>query len=305
MARRLPPFPALLAFEAAARHLSFTVAADELCLTQSAVSHRIRKLEEFLGSALFERTPSGVHLTPAGRRYQAGLGRLLDRIEEASEAVTGERPSGRLTVVSTPGCAARWLVPRLDRFTGRHPEIEPAIVSSIDHPISSAHFTRSDADVILQWGAERLPGILTEPFMASGRVAVASPTFLAEHGSIDGPEDLLGVPLLHDMIGDGWGEWFALAGLGGRFVERGPRFAHCNLVMAAALAGQGVALGWTALAEDEIAAGRLVAVSPLRLPERLIYSVATLESRSRIPKIAAFRAWVRDEAGFGAVRAAG
>lgn len=305
MARRLPPFPALLAFEAAARHLSFTLAADELCLTQSAVSHRIRKLEAFLGAALFERTPTGVHLTTAGRRYQAGLGRLLDRIEEATASVSGDKPSGRLTILSTPGCAARWLMPRLDRFTGRHPEIEPAIVSSIDHPIGASHFTTGDVDVILQWGADPIPGVLTEPFLSSGRVAVASPDLLAAHPPVTEAADLLRLPLIHDLIGDGWPDWFALAGVtggvtGGEAVSAaigGPRVAHCNLAMAAALSGQGVALAWTALAEAEIEAGRLAVVHPLRLPERLIYSVACLESRARLPKIAAFRAWVRDEVG--------
>lgn len=293
MPRRLPPFPALFAFEAAARHLSFRRAAEELCLTQSAISHRVRQLETFLGATLFERTPRGVRLSAAGRRYQAGLGQLLDRIEEATARVSGEAATGRLTIQSTPGCAAHWLVPRLHRFHRQHPGIETAIISAIDHPIDFSH---GDADVILQFGADRIPGVLSEPFLSSTRAPVASPALLAQGPPVRGPRDLLQYPLLHDMVGDGWAEWFARAGLPDAPCQPGPRFAHCDLVMSAALAGQGIALCWTAFCEDAVAAGRLVRLSPIGNPERIIYSVATLESRSRLPKIAAFRAWIGQEA---------
>lgn len=296
MPRRLPPFPALFAFEAAARHLSFRRAAEELGVTQSAISHRIRALEDFIGAPLFERSASGVRLSAAGRRYQAGLGGLLDRIEEATETVCGDARTGRLTIQSTPGCAAHWLVPRLHRFHRRNPGIETAVISSIDHPID---FDHGDADVILQFGADRIPGVLSEPFLASGRAPLAAPALLEKGPPIRGPADLLAYPLLHDMVGDGWAEWFAHAGLPDACCERGPRFAHCDLVLAAALAGQGVALCWTALADEEVAAGRLVRISPIGSPERIIYSVATLESRARLPKIAAFRAWMRQEAQLG------
>lgn len=296
MPRRLPPFPALFAFEAAARHLSFRMAAEELCLTQSAISHRIRNLEDFVGATLFERRARGVRLSAAGRRYQAGLGALLDRIEAATETVCGEAQSGRLTIQSTPGCAAHWLVPRLDRFHQRNPGLETAIISSIDHPIDFGH---GDADVILQFGAERIPGVLSEPFLASARAPLAAPTLLDRGPPVAEPADLLAYPLLHDMVGDGWAEWFAHAGMPGAACDRGPRFAHCDLVLAAALAGQGIALCWTALAHEEMAAGRLLRLGPVESPERIIYSVATLESRARLPKIAAFRAWMREEAQLG------
>lgn len=293
MPRRLPPFPALFAFEAAARHLSFRLAAEELCITQSAISHRIRSLEDFLGAPLFRRTARGVRLTAAGRRYQIGLGGLLDQVEQATEAVRGEAAEGLLTIQATPGCAARWLVPRLHRFHAHHPEVETAIISAIDHPIDFGH---GDADVILQFGCDRLPGVLSEPFLASTRGAFAAPALLERGPPVRTPADLLAYPLLHDMVGDGWADWFAGAGLPGADCARGPRFAHCNLTMAAALAGQGVALCWTALAAADVAAGRLARVSPVETPEQVIYSVATLETRARLPKIAAFRAWMREEA---------
>ncbi len=296
MPRRLPPFPALFAFEAAARHLSFRLAAEELCITQSAISHRIRSLEDFLGAALFRRSAQGVRLTAAGRRYQIGLGGLLDQVEQATEAVRGEAAHGLLTIQSTPGCAARWLVPRLHRFHARHPEIDTAIISAIDHPIDFGH---GDADVILQFGHDRIPGVLAEPFLASTRAAYAAPALLDGGPPIETPADLLAYPLLHDMVGDGWAGWFASVGMPGTPCARGPRFAHCNLTMAAALAGQGIALCWTALAAGEVAAGRLVRVNPVETPEQVIYSVATLETRARLPKIAAFRAWMHEEAELG------
>jgi LysR family glycine cleavage system transcriptional activator len=293
MHRRLPPFRAIHAFEAAARHLSFTAAADELCVTPSAVSHQVRALEEHLGVALFERHPTGVALTAAGALYREDLTVLLDGLDACTLRVRDTDPDGPLAIRTTPGFATRWLIPRLARFKAAHPGIDVSVSTGLP----PTDFSRGDLDVFVHWGDEPVPGVEVEPFLTAAKIAVASPGLVARDGAVRQPADVLRHTLIRDEIGDAWPEWFARAHIPGPVPPGGPRFAHCDLVLNAAEGGLGIALVYDALAAASLAAGTLVPLFEIRTDPVLIYSLAWHRSRSDNPRIRAFRRWIRAEAG--------
>lgn len=285
MARRLPPFAAIKAFETAARHLSFKAAADELCVTPSAVSHQIRTLEEFLDTALFERAGNRLTLTHTGRAYQGRLTGLLDGLDDSTRAASA-RHADVLRVLSTPSFAARWLVPRLDRIPGAE-----NLRLRVSEGAPSTDFARNNADVVIQWGHDPVPGVVVEPLMASRRYPVATPDLVRQE-AIARPQDLLEQRLLRDAEGNGWAGWFRAAGVDARALPPGPRFAHCELVATAAERGQGVALVYDAVMRDTIAAGRLVRLFETVSLPRTIYSVAFLEASAGEARVRAFRDWL-------------
>jgi LysR family glycine cleavage system transcriptional activator len=288
MRRRLPPFAAIRAFEAAARHRSFTEAAAELHVTQSAISHQVRSLEEFLATPLFLREPHGIELTRAGREYLRDLTDLLDRLDASTQRLRTPHGSEPLRIRATPAFAARWLVPRMDRFFEQHPGVEWQLSTAI----SPSDFAKGDVDVIIHWGTDPVPGARIDPLLESARAPVASPALLRTLPRLRAPADLLQVTLLHDEIQDGWGDWFAARGITTARVSQGPRFAHCELTLTAAETGQGVALAYTALIERELEARRLARLFERETPPLVIYSLAYLESRSSCPRISAFRSWI-------------
>lgn len=289
MKRQLPPFAAMRAFEAAARHMSFRKAAEELCLSPSAISHQVRALEAFLATQLFIRDGSKLELTLTGHGYLGKLTGLLDGLDESTrEASTRERRE--LRVLATPGFAARWLVPRLDRLP-----FARDIRLRVSQGAPDTDFARNDADVVIHWADSPVPGVVVEPLMQSGRFPVASPEFCARR-ELNAPGDLLGQVLFHDEVMDGWPAWFAAAGV--RMPERsfGPRFAHCELSSTAAERGQGVALGYETIIRGALEAGTLVRLFETVTAPITIYSVAYPETRAGDPLIGRFRDWLFDEA---------
>lgn len=293
MRRNLPPFSAVRAFEAAGRHLSFKDAAQELHLTQSAISHQVKRLEEFLGLALFRRGAGGVELTDAGAEYLGDMSALLNSLEASTERARGRDLDRPLHIRSTPAFASRWLVPRIDRFNDAYPDVELWLATSIE-PVN---FATDEVDVLIQYGQEPTPGLRVDPFLYSCRLPVCRPDLVANGSPIRVPDDLWQYTLLRDMVGDGWEEWFELAGARSRRDIGGPRFEHCDLTLRAAEQGQGVALAYEALIADELASGALVPLFELRTPPKVIYSVACPESWCNRPAIAAFRNWLFDETG--------
>lgn len=293
MRRRLPPLSAIMGFEAAARHSSFRRAAEELNLTQSAVSHQVKALEAFLGIALFERQANRIALTAEGRAYLGDVLDSLERLEAGSRRAQGEATGiERLAVRGTPAFVSRWLIPRLDRFRRQEPGIELELSTGLP----PTDFSGRDVDVIVHWGQEPVPGVRIDPFLSSSRFPVASPALLRRVEPLRQPQDLSRVTLLHDMVGDGWQGWLEQQGAATVDHAKGPRFAHCDLVLAAAERGQGVALAFGALIDRELATGTLVQVFDEATAPILIYSLACLEGRAAVPKIAAFRAWIMAEA---------
>ena len=293
MRRNLPPFPAVRAFEASARHGGFKQAAEELCITQSAISHQIKALEEYLGVQLFHRETRGVVLTKEGSHYLAELTDVLDRMAAATARIRNSDTSGPLSVRASPGFAARWLVPRLAAFHDAYPAIELHISGSI----RPADFATEDVDIDIRWGYERSLGLRVDPLLAASRFPVASPALLKNGPALHRPDDLRHHTLLHDENGNDWVRWLELAGASFETAIEGPRFEHCDLLLNAAAAGQGIALAFDVLVAGDLASDRLVRPFDLNLPPAIIYSVVTPESWSSRPRIAAFRNWLLKEAG--------
>ena len=288
MRRKLPPFAAVRAFEATARHMSVKAAADELCLTPSAVSHQIKALEGFLDTQLFERSGNRLALTLTGASYAGHLTDLLDTFLEETEAARGAPRV--LRVLSTPGFAARWLVPRLPGLG-----FAQDIRLRVSNGAPSLDFATNEADVVIQWSDRPTPGLLVEPLIASARYPVISPTLRAREG-IRRPEDLLRLTLFYDETDDAWREWFARAGLADRDLPDGPTYPNCELSTTMVEQQQGVSLAYDAVVRGTIASGRLERLFDVTTSRMAIYAIACPEARADEPRIAAFRHWLRAEA---------
>ena len=302
MARRLPPLNALRAFEAAARHLSFTKAAEELYVTQAAISHQVKALEEALGVQLFRRLNRRLMLTDAGQLYLPALTEAFDGIDAATGRLRADENAGSLTVSVANSLAAKWLLPRLPRFRERHPEIDVEI-SAADRLVD---FGRDNADMGIRYGLGNYPGLKVDPLMEDTVFPVCSPQ-LVNGRLVDGPpplrapEDLRRHTLLHDDVGTGeapnWRRWLTAAGVTGANPERGPRYSHSSLVLQAAIDGQGVALGRSSLVSLDLEAGRLVQPFGPALPSHYACYVVSPVATAERPKIKAFRDWLLEEAG--------
>ena len=244
--RRLPPLNALRAFEAAARHLSFTRAADELAVTQAAVSHQVKTLEEWLGLKLFQRENRTIYLTREGQTYLPAVRQALDTVAEATRRLLESDAQGPLTVSVLPSFAAKWLLPRLAAFRARHPEIDVRI-SSNDQPID---FARDDVDMAVRMGRGEWTGVTAIKFLEEDLFPVCAPALLAGAHPLNRPEDLRHHTLLHDDMRQDWRTWLMAAGGEGVDPQRGPGYTDSALVIQAAVEGQGVALGRSAPAES-------------------------------------------------------
>lgn len=291
MRRRLPPFAAIRAFEAAARHGSFTLAADELNVTQSAISHQVKRLEEFLDTPLFVRSPQGLALAPAGQDYLGELTGILDRLDASTRRVCHPNQADLLRIRATPAFTTRWLLPRMHRFQSKHPDLDYEIANGLP----PTDFSQGDVDVFIHWSTDPVAGARVEPFFKSARAPVASPAFLQRAPAIEAPADLLAVTLLHDKVLDGWTQWFESCGVVPPAGRRGPRFAHCELALQAAESGQGVALPYAALIPRELESGGLIQLFDQETPPVTIYSLAYQESDADEAKIRSFRDWIFEE----------
>ncbi|MEE8535661.1 MAG: transcriptional regulator GcvA [Kiloniellales bacterium] len=296
MSRRLPSLNALRAFEVAARHLSFTRAAEELHVTQAAVSHQIKGLEEQLGLPLFRRLNRRLLLTDAGQAYLPALSEAFDRIAEATDRLSAGRGGGALKVSALPSTAAKWLLPRLSRFRDRHPEID--VLVSASHAL--VDFRRDDVDLAIRYGRGVYPGLECLPLMPDEIFPVCSPGLLADGPPLKGPEDLFRHTLLHDQTTEGevqnWRNWFDMVGVRSVDPGRGPGFSDSNLVLEAAAAGQGVALGRRSLALADLASGRLVIPFGPIVPSQNKYYIVYPPAKAALPSLAAFRDWLLEEA---------
>jgi LysR family glycine cleavage system transcriptional activator len=291
MSRRLPPLNALRAFEAAARHLSFTRAADELHVTQTAISHQIRGLEERLGVRLFRRLPRGLLLTEEAQRFLPPVREAFDQIAAAAERLTAVGSSSTLTVSVLPSFAAKWLVPRLGSFRAAYPDLDLRISASSQ----LVDFARDDVDVGIRMGRGMYPGLRVERLFGEALVPVCSPQLLEGPHPLLRPEDLAHHVLLHDDDTTGWELWLELAGVKSVSARRGPIFTDSGMVVQAAAEGQGVALARSVLAAGDIAAGRLIRPFDVTIPRDLAYYLVCPETTAEQAKVAAFRAWLLEE----------
>lgn len=269
--------------------MSFKEAAEELCLSPSAISHQIRSLEDYLDTKLFERQGNTLSLTLTGTGYAGKLTGLLDGIEASSNAARTMSELPVLRVLCTPGFAARWMVPRMARFA--HAD---ALRLRVSVGAPSTDFATNDADVIIHWADSPVPGLVVDPLMQSGRYPVVSP-FLKQRLGLNRPEDLARATLMHDETMDMWAEWFSIAGVQPPNFPMGPEFPNCELATTAAEQGGGVALAYDMMVRDTLASGRLVRLFDHVTMPIVVYSFACPEARVDEPMIRAFRDWLHDE----------
>ena len=290
MSRRLPPLNAVKAFEAAARHLSFTKAAEELFVTQAAVSHQIKTLEEYLGLKLFRRKNRSLLLTEEGQGYFLDVKDIFVHLGEATSRLMARTAIGSLTVAMSPSFAIQWLVPRLAKFSEKNPDIDVRI-KAVDLNEGSLN---DDVDVAIYYGQGNWNGVRADKLRNEVLLPVCSPLLLTGSKPLAKPEDLKFHTLLHDTSRQNWQAWFRRCGVTDINVNQGPIFSHSSLVLQAAAHGQGVALGYSVLARPDIKAGRLVCPFEEVLVSKDAYYLVCEQNQSELGKIAAFREWMLD-----------
>jgi LysR family transcriptional regulator, glycine cleavage system transcriptional activator len=298
MARRLPPLNSLRAFEAVARHLSISKAAEELSVTPAAVSHQIKTLEDHLGVALFRRDKRNLLLSDAGQACLPGIREAFERLASAIGEIDSLGLGGILTVSVAPSFAAKWLVPRLDRFQAKHPEIDVRVSASMQ----ITDFSRDDVDMAIRYGAGRYPDLVVERLMDEAVFPVCSPKLMKGKNALTTPQALKQHALLHDDSPDGdescptWAMWLKAAGVDDVDASRGPRFNQSSLVIEAAILGRGVALAKANLAAADLAEKRLIKPFEMSVPVDFAYYVVCPKAKLNLPKVALFRDWLRAEA---------
>jgi LysR family transcriptional regulator, glycine cleavage system transcriptional activator len=292
MPRQLPPMNSLKSFEAAARFLSFSRAADELHLTHGAVSRAVRLLEEYLGTDLFKRATRSVSLTATGAAYAASIRDVLDRLAAATTEVRECRLAGALTVTTPDSFAGKWLVPRLFRFRRNHGEVDVQLLTTE----RLVDFATENVDLAVRMGRGRWPGLTTELLMKPDLSPLCSPRLLEGQHPLRELVDLKYHTLIHDDLPIDWTIWLKAAGVEGIDARRGPKFNSSELALQAAIQGEGVVLGSSVLADDDIAAGRLIRPFALSLPVDLAYYIVYPAKALKKPKAKAFRDWLLAEA---------
>jgi LysR family glycine cleavage system transcriptional activator len=297
--RRLPPLNALRAFEAAARHLNFERAGDEIAVTASAVGQQVKALEAWLGRPLFVRLPSkGVALTSVGERYAAAMTELLDQLNEATARALRPDAPRVLTVSTIPSLAANWLIPRLGSLKQRHPDLEVRVSIST----ARTDFAREDVDVVIRFGHGNWPGLRADLLMEETFFPVCSAALLEDpERPLREPGDLRHHTLLHEIVENvpdymTWDRWLASVGVQGIDTSPGPRFTHTFLCLQAAASGQGVALATNVLIGDYLKAGRLARPFPHEIRGKYQYYIACPEAWAERPAISDFREWLLAEA---------
>lgn len=291
MTARLPSLNGLRAFEAAARHLSFTLAASELNVTQTAISHQIRRLEEELGIRLFIRQNRALALTPEARDYLPGVRAAFNDLRLATDRLLRKDDDKVLTVSTLASLAAKWLLPRLTDFQEQHPGIDVRITTST----SLVDFQRDNVDAAIRYGRGQWPGLRADWLMADELFPVCSPSLLRGDKPLRQPEDLKGYPLLHtsNANSDDWRLWLTAAGLPADIARQpGITFDMIFMTIQAAIDGIGVAMGRTSYVQDDIAKGRLVVPFKIALPADAGFYLVAPEGRREAPKLAAFRQWM-------------
>jgi LysR family glycine cleavage system transcriptional activator len=290
MTTQLPSLNGLRAFEAAARHRSFTRAAAELNVTQTAISHQIRRLEEQLGIRLFLRRNRALELTREAESYLPAIRAAFEDLRQATARLRRVDRDDLLIVTTMAALAAKWLVSRVAAFQDAHPGIEVRITTST-HLVD---FRREAVDMGVRYGRGNWPGLRAQWLMAEDIFPVCSPALLNGDKPLRRPEDLVHHTLLHATISrDDWRLWLTAAGQPTTLVERrGLSFDQSFMALQAAIDGLGVALGRTRFVEADIAAGRLVVPFELVLPAEAGFYIVAPEETADTPKIKLFRDWL-------------
>ncbi|RED52364.1 transcriptional regulator GcvA [Aestuariispira insulae] len=297
MSKSLPPLNGLKAFEATARHMSFTRAAEELNVTPAAVSHQVKGLEEFLGIVLFRRMNRAVELTEAGKLCFPGIQEGFETLKRSVGLLYPDPEDKILVVSSGPAFAAKWLAPRLYRFIEKHPEYDARISANLNR----STFGVGGVDIAIRFGDGNYPEEHVERFLDDRMTPMCAPSLLSGDKPLKRPEDLVNHTLIHDdslfkMIGEPyWKSWLDEMGIEDVDPSRGPRFNHADHALDAAIAGSGVVLGRTSIAGPDLRAGRLVAPFDLWMETTRAFHFVCEKSAIHLPKIQAFRSWLWEE----------
>jgi LysR family transcriptional regulator, glycine cleavage system transcriptional activator len=291
---RLPSLNALRCFEAAARSGSFSRAAEELNVTQSAVSHQVRQLEDWFGLSLFDRLGRQTIPTPKGQELARSLAEAFDIMGAACRRLSQSETGPALTIAALPSIATIWLIPRLSQFIADHPEISIKVI----YAFTGQKIDFDETDIAILWGPGEWEGCRSTRLLAGNTVPVCNPGYLDKEGPFDVPQAVLGKPLLHDTDRLDWQNWMRHAGLKHAGPSPGPIFQDFNLLRAAALAGQGIALCPRSLIADDLKSGRLVQLFDTAI--KLDYAYCIIEpgdgSGRRTDAISMFKDWLLEAA---------
>jgi len=291
MSRKLPPLLALRVFECAARHLSFTKAADELCVTQAAVSHQIRALEEWFGQPLFLRLNRALKLTDAGQRLVGPLTTSFDAMADITADVAAGDDRQVLNVGVLDSFASAWILPRLADFHARFPDIDLRFIA---RPIEEDALAAGDADVEIRYGQGHWPSMHVYEFLKEDIFPVCSPAILDGGAMPTSLADLEHFDLLHDVMAIDWQHYLAHFGITSVNVRRGFGFSHSHLVTQACIAGNGFALGREALVFDALQRGELVRPFKESLPSDQSYYIVCRHDDADTAPVKAFSYWLMD-----------
>ncbi|WMT88598.1 transcriptional regulator GcvA [Pelagibacterium sp. 26DY04] len=294
---RLPPLSALRAFEAAGRRLSFTAAAEDVFVTQAAISHQIRALEEFLGLELFIRHNRRLTLTDAGRRYFEEIETAFDSVRRATRRAMETSGEQNLRISALSSFTTKWLIPRLHRFQTRHPDIEPMIGTTQ----RAVDLRREGVDVAIRVGGGVYEGLLSTKLMDDAAFPVCAPSLVHGPKPLATPQDLRAHVLIHDSSivaaseGPDWPAWFKAAGLDPTVATSGPAYNDTGLTIQAAIAAQGVALARRVLVSDDLAHGHLVRPFGPDVPAQSSWYFVTTPDAGERPAVKALLAWLLEE----------
>lgn len=298
MKRTHLPLNGLRVFDAAARHLSFTKAADELAVTPAAVGQHIRALEDLLGVVLFKRLGRNLALTPEAERALPSLRDGFFKFEESVRILQAGQTSRSLTISVPPSFAAKWLVPRIERFMAAYPDMQVRIFAAMQ----LVDFGQENVDMAVRYGSGAYEDVVVEKLMDEHVFPVCAPAMLAGERALRSAQDLIDVPLIHDGSTEGedgapsWAMWLKAAGVDHPDPERGIHFNQSSLAIEAAAAGKGVALAKAAIAEADLIAGRLVRPFNDATAVGFGYFMVAPEPQWRQKKVQTFLSWLRSEA---------
>lgn len=289
MRRKIPSIEALIAFEAAARHLSFTRSADELSLTQSAVGRQVAFLEEYLGVALFNRVKKRLSLTEVGHLYAKQVRENLERMERDTLAAMAHRNAGGIVELAViPTFATRWLIPRLARFYEAHENITVNLTTRAEPFL----FTDTPFDAAIHFGDPVWPGSIAKPLFGEEMMAVCSPRLMNGRPTLE-PHEVANLTLLHQSARpDAWRQWLAQAGVHDADCMKGQRYELFSMLVEAARAGLGIALVPKFLASHELATGELTCPCDLPLRSDKGYYLVYPEYKQNSPSLQAFESWL-------------
>ncbi|MBU2994682.1 transcriptional regulator GcvA [Octadecabacter sp. 1_MG-2023] len=293
----LPALSQLHTFEAVSRRMSFTAAADELCLTQSAVSRQVKSLERDLGRPLFVRKHRAIEHTPDGLRLFEAVTRGLDEIAHCVRDLRATTQMPQITVAASVAFSYYWLMPRLEHFAERHPEIDLRVLAS-DQKVD---LSKQDADVAVLYGRGGWDGVDARRLFGEKVYPVCSPAYLQAHQELQRPSDLLDQTLLH-LEGGGtiwgavdWQAWLVQQGVTGQPVRRGIRLNSYPMVLQGAEAGRGVALGWSYITDEMLASGQLVCPFDSPIETQNSYYIGALSEKALTPSVSEFIQWIIEE----------